>query len=58
VPDFDSTAHVRYFAGGPEQVRERYAPLFERFSIVTIKRPMAHGGRFFLFEGYRAPARA
>jgi SAM-dependent methyltransferase len=53
VPDFDATAHVRYFPDGPDQVRERYASFFDHFTIVTIKRPHVRGGRFFLLDGYR-----
>jgi len=49
VPNFDSEAHVRFFAHENE-VRERYEPFVDNFLITTV--PMTkYGAKIFVFSG-------
>lgn len=51
VPNYPYHSHVRYFRG-TEEVKERYAPFFDRFTVDVFQQNVA-GDRYFLIDGIR-----
>ena len=52
VPSFDYPSHVRHFDTA-DQVRERYAPFFDRFDVWPLKSYYAPKSVFYLMDGVR-----